>query len=265
LNNDNIYGFLGSLLFHFILILLMAFSVLRTVPPDEEEGVLVNFGNVNAAAGTFEPQYQGSMPYQPPTPPTAVQPSADREDLLTQDMEESVAIEEARKRDNRRREEEAGRIAEEARKRQEEQQRQQNAISSRVAGAFGSGNTANTNQGDAPAGTGNQGNPFGNADHGALDGTGGYGGFSLSGRKLATGELPRPSYDVQEEGRIVIDITVDPRGNVIDADINRQRTNITNLSLRRSALEAARRAKFTSIEENRNQSGTITYNYRITQ
>jgi TonB family protein len=67
---------------------------------------------------------------------------------------------------------------------------------------------------------------------------------------------------VQEEGRIVINITVDPKGNVISAEIGRG-TNIDNGSLRQSALDAARRAKFNSIQGANNQSGTITYNYTL--
>ena len=74
LNKDDIYGLVGSLVFHLILLLILAFTVLKTVVPDEEGGILVNFGNVNAAAGTFEPKYTGQeLPKEttttpPPTP-----------------------------------------------------------------------------------------------------------------------------------------------------------------------------------------------------
>ena len=60
----------------------------------------------------------------------------------------------------------------------------------------------------------------------------------------------------------MINITVDPKGNVIFAEVGRG-TNIDNASMRRSALEAAKRAKFNSINEANNQSGTITYVYRL--
>ena len=59
----------------------------------------------------------------------------------------------------------------------------------------------------------------------------------------------------------IISIT-DPAGNVIAADIGKG-TNIDNASMRRSAVEAARRAKFNSIEGTNNQSGTITYMFRL--
>ena len=59
LNKDDIYGIAGSVAFHLFILLILGFTVLRTVVPDEDGGILVNFGNVNAAAGTFEPKYTG--------------------------------------------------------------------------------------------------------------------------------------------------------------------------------------------------------------
>ena len=136
------------------------------------------------------------------------------------------------------------------------------AISNKVAGAFGMGSQEGNSQGDAESGTGNQGSPFGNSDHGANEGVGGYGSFNLNGRSIGRGGLPRPAYTIQEEGRIVINITVDPKGNVIFAEIGKG-TNIDNGSMRKSALDAAKRAKFNSISGANNQSGTITYLYKL--
>jgi hypothetical protein len=101
LNNDKIYSFLGTVVFHLLVLLILGFTVLRTFVPEEEEGILVNFGNVNIASGTFEPQYTESVLPQPTPPPVPLQPSVSREDIVTQDMEESVAVEEARKREER--------------------------------------------------------------------------------------------------------------------------------------------------------------------
>ena len=84
------------------------------------------------------------------------------------------------------------------------------------------------------------------------------GTYNLNGRSLEAG--PRPAYAGQSEGRIVINITVDPNGNVIMAEIGRE-TTIDDASMRKSALEAARKAKFNRISGNNNQSGTITYWY----
>ena len=74
--------------------------------------------------------------------------------------------------------------------------------------------------------------------------------------------MPRPAYSIQEEGKIVIDITVDSNGNVILAAIGKG-TNIDNTTMRQSALDAAKKAKFNVISGSKTQSGTITYRYSL--
>lgn len=279
-DKDDIFSAIGTLAFHGAILLILWLTVLKAEVPEEDGGILVNFGNVNAAAGTFEPRYEGPEPPQEVTPP-APEPTPEptpvvpKQDLITQDLEESVSLDEKKKEEQKkkkeeeekRRKEEAEkerlRKEQEARKRAaEERRKQQEAISNKVAGAFGIGQAPGNSQGDAPSGTGNQGSPFGNSDHGANEGVGGYGSFNLNGRSIGAGGLPRPAYTVQEEGRIVINITVNPKGDVIFAEIGKG-TNIDNASMRKSALEAARKAKFNSISGANNQSGTITYLYRF--
>ena len=279
-DKDDIFSAIGTLAFHGAILLILWLTVLKAEVPEEDGGILVNFGNVNAAAGTFEPRYEGPEPPQEVTPP-APEPTPEptpvvpKQDLITQDLEESVSLDEKKKEEQKkekeeeekRRKEEAEkerlRKEQEARKRAaEERRKQQEAISNKVAGAFGIGQAPGNSQGDVPSGTGNQGSPFGNSDHGANEGVGGYGSFNLNGRSIGAGGLPRPAYTIQEEGRIVINITVNPKGDVIFAEIGKG-TNIDNASMRKSALEAARKAKFNSISGANNQSGTITYLYRF--
>ena len=80
----------------------------------------------------------------------------------------------------------------------EESRKKEQAISNKVAGAFGIGSQEGNRQGDTGSGTGNQGSPFGNSDHGANEGVGGYGSFNLNGRSIGAGGLPRPAYTIQE-------------------------------------------------------------------
>lgn len=277
-NKDDIYALIGSVAFHLAILVILFLTVLKTVIPEDDGGVLVNFGNLNSAAGTFEPRLTGQTPQvtTPPPPPIPTPPKVEtpKEDLVTQDLEESVAIEEAKKKKEeekrkqeeerrKRREEEQRRKEEAEKKRQEEERRKkEEAIKNKVAGAFGMGSASGTSQGDAAEGEGNQGSPFGNSDQGENEGVGGYGSFNLNGRSIGAAGLPRPTYTAQEEGRIVINITVDPKGNVIFAEIGKG-TNIDNASMRKSALEAAKRAKFNSISGANNQSGTITYRYSL--
>lgn len=282
LKRDDIYSLASTILFHGIILFILWFTVLKSEIPDEDGGILVNFGNVNAATGTFEPKYTGQeLPQQTTTPPPPVpepQVETPKQELITQDIEESVSLDEEKKKKKKeeekrkkeeakkkREEEEKERIRrEEAEKKRlaEERRKKEQAISNKVAGAFGIGSSKGNSQGDAETGSGNQGSPFGNSDHGANEGVGGYGSFNLNGRSIGAGGLPRPAYTIQEEGRIVINITVDPKGNVIFAEIGRG-TNIDNASMRKSALDAAKKAKFNSISGANNQSGTITYLYKL--
>lgn len=261
-NKDDIYGITGTVIFHLITLLILGFTVLKTVIPEEESGILVNFGNLDMATGTFEPRYTGEVLPQNTTPTPTPRTETAEEDIVTQDMEESVSLAEEHKKEEERKEERRRKEEEERRRLAEEQRRREEAISNRVAGAFGMGSTDEKSQGDTEDGAANQGNPFGNTDHGATEDTGGYGSFNLKGRTIGVGGLPRPTYNAQEEGRIVINITVDPKGNVIFANIGRG-TNIDNAPLRKSALEAVYRAKFNSINGTNNQSGTITYRYSL--
>ena len=174
LNKDDIYGIVGSVAFHLFILLILGFTVLKTVVPDEDGGILVNFGNVNAAAGTFEPKYTGQEPPQETTtpPPPVPEPKVEtpKEDLVTQEIEESVAIEEAKKKkekEEQRKKEEEKKRKEEAEKERirkeeaekkrlaEERRKKEQAISNKVAGAFGIGSQEGNSQGDAGSGTGN--------------------------------------------------------------------------------------------------------------
>jgi len=267
---EEIYGYTGSSIFCLLIFLFLYLTVMKTTVKSGEEGVLVNFGTVNLSSGTFEPRSgepQGEIdqpkPEIVPKPkiPAVAQQKQQKNTAppITQDKENTAAIETAKKQ-----QEEKNRIAAEQqaqRAKEAEEQQKRNAINQQVSGAFGSGTTGQNQRGTGTTGSGIQGNPNSTSSAGSPLGTG-YGEFNLGGRTLGAGGLPRPAYSVQEEGRIVISITVDPKGNVIFAEIGRG-TNIDNANLRNSALEAARKAKFNSINGNNNQSGTITYLYSL--
>jgi TonB family protein len=115
--------------------------------------------------------------------------------------------------------------------------------------------------GSATEGTGNEGSTSGNESSGVTKGLGGYGTFDLAGRNLV-GSLPVPQYNTQEEGRVIVTITVAPNGRVINAEINR-RTVTSSTALRQAALKAARQAVFNNVSSVNNQSGTITYYFKL--
>jgi TonB family protein len=273
MTKEELYGYTGSSIFCLLIFFLLYLTVMKTTVKAGEEGILVNFGTVDLSSGTFEPKsgapqdeidqpksVQPVVP-KPKTPPVArTQPQKNTTQPITQNREKTVAIEAERKKQEEKKRIEAEQQVQRAQA--EAEQRKRNAINQQVSGAFGSATTEQNQRGTGTSGSGIQGNPQSTTSAGSPSGTG-YGEFNLGGRSLgAGGGLPRPAYTVQEEGRIVINITVDPNGNVIFAEIGRG-TNIDNANMRNSALEAARKAKFNSINGNNNQSGTITYRYSL--
>jgi hypothetical protein len=80
--------------------------------------------------------------------------------------------------------------------------------------------------------------------------------FSLIGRNNY--ELPPPIYTCIEGGRVVVNIKVDSRGYVIEADFNDKSSNTSNGCLVDNAITYALRARFNSSSK-ASQIGTITY------
>jgi TonB family protein len=84
--------------------------------------------------------------------------------------------------------------------------------------------------------------------------------FSLVGRTAKS--LPKPSYDSERQGKVVIDVNVDQEGNVVDAQFNSRLSTTADLQLRAAAIEAAKRSKFSvNLDASVVQRGTITYQF----
>lgn len=275
-------GLAGALLVHVAFIVLLILVGFALPEPEEEGGVPVMLGEVPDALGAADPSLVkvDVMPEEvaPPAPAPEPEP-VEQEEIITQEVEETVAIkpktepkkkkEEVKKKEVVKKpvkpEKTEAEKAEEARKLAEakaerERKAAEEAARKRVAGAFGKGAQMGS-KGDTK-GEGVQGSPTGNASTGATSGTGGYGTFNLNGRSIGEGGLPRPVYNVQDEGRVVVTITVNPAGQVIATSINRQ-TNTVNPALRKAAEDAAKKARFNAVSGLNNQTGTITYYFNL--
>ena len=280
-------GALGALLVHVAVIALLILVSFTVPQPDEDAGgVPVMMGNVDAASGFDDPSLVDVdiMDEDAAAPPAETEPQLPSEqDLLTQTEEETVTLkpktEEPKKETVKPKEmvkpkepvkkpekteaekaAEAKRLAEE--KAERERKAAEEAARKRVSGAFGKGAQMTRPKGPAASGTGTEGSKEGNSSTGAKTGTGGYGTFDLGGRSLGTGSLPKPVYNVQEEGRVVVNITVNPAGQVISTSISPQ-TNTVNSTLRKAAEDAAKKARFNTIDGVNNQTGTITYYFNL--
>lgn len=152
----------------------------------------------------------------------------------------------------RKAEEEAKRKAEEeARRKAEEEARKRAAAQNLVTGAFGK------NSGTGNVANGVQGSVNGNNPTGASRGNAGYGDYDLGGRGIV-GSLPKPTFNVNANGKVVVRITVNGNGQVIAAEPT-SGTTIANQTVRSAAVEAAKKARFAVKEGAGNVTGTITY------
>ncbi len=258
----DIFSVLWTILLHLGVLGLLLLLHLNKPVAQAESGVPVMLGNMGNLDTDYEFTEVNSMPA--PAPAAVPVPQAPQaEPAITQNLEETVAIEDGEKEKPVKPVETPKQpTPEEIRAEQERQAAE--AAQNLMANAFGRSSSmqASASQQENTSETqGTPGSTEGNATQGKPTGVGSYGTWDLGGRDML-GELPRPQYSIQEEGRVVVTITVDPEGNVIDTRIN-NRTNTTNLQLRQAAEQAAKRTKFNAIGGENNQTGTITYYFKL--
>ena len=294
MKKNKITGLVGTLVLHAIVLLLLFLIAISKPKAQEEGGVPVMLGNMEMAQGDADPYTLTDVDImdEPQIPAEASVPEPVPEipseaEMITQEDEPSIAvpkketpkpktkteivktkkeivkadkeIAKAKEKSEAEKRAEAERLA--AEKKAAEERAAAEAAAKRIAGAFGKG-TQMGSKGTSDSGQGIQGSPTGNSADGKTSGVGGYGTFDLNGRSLGPGGLPRPVYNVQDEGRVVVTITVNPAGQVIQTSINK-RTNTANAALRKAAEDAARKARFNTVEGVNNQTGTITYYFKL--
>jgi len=265
-------GIVGTILLHtglFIILFVINFSV--PVPDKQESGILINFGFDDTGAGLIEPSSPASQPETSSPITTVNEPIGKEEALLTQDFDNEVPEVKKINFDKEKQEQieaEKRRLAElEAERiKQEEEQKRVNEIMNRTKNALAASKNIGTDaksEGVA-GGQGNQGVPEGSPDsktRGEGSGTGNKGiSFSLEGRGSIL--LPAPRYDYQGEGRVVVEVSVDRAGNVIQALPGAKGSTTLDEYLLNAAKEAALKAKFEPAPNAPPvQKGTITYNF----
>lgn len=276
-----------SLGLHLLVLGLLYFLRLRSEvePKPREEVVLIDLGNVASAAGAEEPSGQqvegetipseasptpASQPRVEPTPvakpePKKPEPRPEQQPIRTQTHEpapKQAPEPKPQPKDAKKptppkptqptAEELRAQAEAKARAEAEERAKRMKQVGNSVAQAFGAGKGRNTSHGNSQ-GSGNQGDPEGVTN----------GSFSLEGRRVISngGQLTSPKVNKAIEGRIVVNIVVNSRGEVSSATISPRGTNIADPSVRNGALAAARSTTFNAQEGGAEQRGTITYIY----
>lgn len=278
---------LTTLLLSAVLLLLFYIGLTYLDPPIEN-GIAVNFGTMDFGSGPVqpmekvrsEPKQVESQPVeqvQPAEPQESVTEEAPVEKVLTSNDEESIKIKqqkEAKRKADEAAEKakaEAERIAREKREAEERQRQEQEAKKKNIDALIGGigqsdGTTTGSEGNDNTPGDKGQpdGDPYATTYYGAPGSGTGTGGYGLNGRSLVDSGKVRQ--ECNEEGRVVVRITVDRSGRVIKAEPGVKGTTNNAPCL----LEPARKTAFMhkwNLDSNApaQQIGFVVVNFKLGQ
>ena len=261
------------------IILLLLLFVVGTpyMDPPEEYGVAVNFGNSNFGQGDIQPEKPvKSEPKRVETPPQTEQTAAEptktteaKEEVLTADNAEEIAIKKQKEAEAKAKaiadamaKAEAERIAKEKRE-QEEKKKKLDAL---IGGDSSSEGATGSEGDDNVSGDKGQlnGDPYAPSYFGG-EGTGSGGvGYGLNGRGRAT--YATLKQDCNESGLVIVKITVNQSGNVVEAIPGVKGTTNTDICLLEPAKKIALSHKWpTDSNAPVKQIGFVKVNFKLGQ
>lgn len=259
-----------------ILLLLMFLYISSPIPPWEEGLAGGGGGGSFVEFGELEFNDVPPMPEEA-VPVTAAQPEED-EEILTSDIEETVAITPSPKKVDKAKEKKEDKknkteqpvIKQPELAKVEERKADPRSLYPGKKSTGGAPNGGQAGTGSGGQGTGSGGGIGDGKGSGSGGGTGtGSGGgngpgagigFDLAGRDMRA--KPKVEDNSQEQGKIVIDIVVDKNGVVQRADGPSRGSTLSNSTLVRKCKEASMKARFSPSPEGvEEQRGTITYNF----
>ncbi|HKL07733.1 MAG TPA: TonB family protein [Bacteroidales bacterium] len=265
-------GIIGTIIFHgMVVVLFMLFGYSTPLPLPGEEGILINFGDTETGMGDIEPRITEPVKQQPvkeqeESVEEAV-PTPSEDGAVTQDFEEAPAVKEQGKKEEEKTEEVKKETEEETKEEQTEEKEEEVREVNQQALFTGRNkdNDENTSEG-ITEGEGNQGSKTGSTEsdnYSDLNSSGNNGiNYSLDGRNPES--LPKPEYNYQMEGKVVVEITVNRDGDVTDANPGVKGSTTLEATLLAAAKKAALKAKFDrKPDAPAFQKGTITYYFRL--
>jgi len=245
-------GIIGTLLFHILLIVAFLFMGLTyQIPPPPEEGISINFGYVDEGMNEAEPEDVAEIP-DPVHEEIIEEQSAAEEEVVTQETEEAPLVE---KTEQKKKEPEL------EKKEVIEEKKQEVNKKALYTGKKKNKETDEGNTGES----GNQGAIDGDPNAKAYSG-GGIGtegiAYQLGGRSPKF--KAKPIYKIQEQGKVVVIITVDRLGNVVNAIPGAKGSTTLNKYLLAKAKEAALKTKFNPKQSApEKQQGKIIYHFSL--
>lgn len=263
--SEKTYGILGTIIVHNIILLILLFSFLTLPRHSSSEGaIIINFGETEAAGGMLEPELN-NIPYsQPASAPQEQSTEIEEDGMLTQDFEDAPAINKQpgtaiTEKSQETRPDESKPVAE------QKEEEQKPVVNPKAL--YSNKGTSNTESGSSEGiyqGPGNMGDPQGTPESDDYNaGLGGPSiGFDLIGRSPLF--LKEPEFSVYTEGKIVVEITVDRNGNVIQANPGIRGSTLVDNTLYAAVKKAALESKFSvKNDASERQIGTITYHFKL--
>jgi len=247
-------GIIGTILFHALLMIAFLFMGLKYQdPPPAEEGISINFGFSEQGLGEVEPESTEEI-IEIVEEEIIEQQIESTEEIVTQSLVETPVVEKTEKKKKVIKKEEP----------KEEVIEEKKPEVNKKALYPGSKKTKTTSEGNKK-GDGNQGSIDGDPNSEVYEG-GGIGkngtAYQLGGRKVEF--KAKPIYNLQVEGKVVVIITVNRIGNVINAIPGAKGSTTLNKKLLQRAKTAALKTKFDPKQTApTNQQGKIIYHFSL--
>lgn len=249
-NRSKTRGAIALVLYVATFILVMAFASFTIDMPNVDQGILVNFGNTDDGSGATDLAVSEPAPKAAAPKPQAV--TAPEKILTTNDPDapETVEKTEVKPKPKVEKTVEPQPAPREVNKKALFPGRTEGSVAKSEGEKTGTGNQGTIN-----------GSPEGVHATGAGSGTSGV-SFDLTGRS-PIGHLGQPLYSGSEQGRVVIQIVVNARGEVTSATFRPKGSTSDRSELVEAARKVALKSRFTPAEEGTVQTGTITYIFRL--
>ena len=247
-------GIIGTILFHaFLLAAFLFMGLTYQDPPPAEEGISINFGFIDEGFGEIEPEDTEEVT-EIVEEEIIEQQIESTEEIVTQSLLETPVVEKTEKKKKVIKKEEP----------KEEVIEEKKPEVNKKALYPGSKKTKTSSEGNKK-GDGNQGSIDGDQNSEVYEG-GGIGkngtAYQLGGRKVEY--KAKPIYNLQVEGKVVVIITVDRLGNVINAIPGAKGSTTLNKQLLQRAKTAALKTKFDPKKSApSNQQGKIIYHFSL--
>jgi outer membrane biosynthesis protein TonB len=248
-------GIIGTILFHaFLLVAFLFMGLTYQDPPPAEEGISINFGFNDEGFGEIEPEDTEEVT-EIVEEEIIEEQIESTEEIITQSIVETPSVEktEKKKKEVVKKEDPKEEVIEEKK-----------PEVNKKALYPGKKKTKTTSEGEK-GGDGNQGAVDGEPNAEVYEG-GGIGedgtAYQLGGRKVEF--KAKPIYNIQVEGKVVVLITVDRLGNVINAIPGAKGSTTLNKKLLQRAKTAALKTKFDPKKSApSNQQGKIIYHFSL--